>query len=152
MIAPAGLEARQIIDPAATGFMRFVQGHRIEAVAMLACITLMVLVFELVRRRQIKERYSFLWFVTCASLLLLTLKREWLHQLAALLGIYYPPTALFLVLNFFIIVILVHFSIVLSRLMTQNQTLAQKVALLEAELASLHDSKVRPISKARKDG
>ncbi|MBI3556347.1 MAG: DUF2304 domain-containing protein [Deltaproteobacteria bacterium] len=84
---------------------------------------------------QIKEKYSFLWFITCISLLALTLKRAWLTHLAAALGVYYPPTALFLVLSFFMIVMLVHFSMVVSKLLTQNQKLAQKVALLEAEIS-----------------
>ena len=123
-----------VVDASAPAFVQFLQAHRIEVVATLACVVLMGLVFELVRRDQIKEKYSFLWFITCMSLLALTLKRAWLTHLADALGVYYPPTALFLVLSFFMIVILVHFSMVVSKLLTQNQKLAQKIALLEAEV------------------
>ncbi len=112
----------------------FLLTYRIEVVAFLACFMLVSLVFELVRRKQIKEKYSFLWFMTGISLIILTLKRDWLEKFAKLVGIYYPPSALFLVLSFFIILILIHYSMVLSRLMSQNQKLAQKLALLEAEL------------------
>ncbi len=142
--AQGGFEAQQALlgqlgrgpttDPSASALVQFLQSHRIELVAAVACLGLMALVFELVRRNQIKEKYSFLWFLTGASLLALTLKREWLGHLASALGVYYPPTALFLVLGFFMIVILVHYSMVLSKLLTQNQKLAQKIALLEAEV------------------
>ena len=110
--------------------------HVLIGTLTVACLGLIALVFELVRRHQIKEKYSFLWFLTGLSLMVLTLKRDWLAGLSRLLGVYYPPTALFLVLSFFMIVILVHFSMVLTKLLTQNQKLAQKVALLEAELES----------------
>lgn len=123
-----------------TGLGAFCQAHRIELVALIACFSLLGLVFELVRRRQIKEKYSFLWFVTGFSLLALTLRRDWLHSLSALVGVFYPPTALFLVLSFFVIVILIHFSMVLSKLLDQNQMLAQKVTLLEGELRMLRQS------------
>ena len=107
---------------------------RIELVALAACLALGALVFELVRRGQIKEKYSLLWFVTATSLLALTVRRDWLHKLSNAIGVYYPPSALFLVLSFFTIVMLVHFSMVISRLITQNQKLALELALLKADV------------------
>ena len=121
--------------------LRYLATHRIEVVAVLACLGLMGLVFELVRRKEIKEKYSFLWFLTGASLTVLSLKRDWLASLSSALGVYYPPTALFLVLNFFMIMMLVHFSIVITKLLTQNQKLAQKIALLEAEMDHRREDK-----------
>jgi len=114
----------------------FIKEYRFECIAIFACLGLMVLVLELVRRGEIKEKYSFLWFLTGGSLLILTFKRSWLTSLSETLGIFYPPSALFLVLIFFMILILIHFSMVLSRLITQNQKLAQKIALLEFEINS----------------
>ena len=108
--------------------------YRIEIFALLACVGLLGLVFELVRRHQIKEKYSFLWILTCVSLFVLTVKRSWLESLSFTIGVYYPPSALFLVLSFFMILILVHYSIVLSKLLMQNQKLAQRLALLETKL------------------
>ena len=107
---------------------------RVEFWAIFGCVVLFVMLFELVRRNRLKERYSLLWFLTALVLLTLALKRDWLEQLAALAGIYYAPTALFLVLIFFLIVILVHFSTVISKLLGDTQTLTQKIALLEAKI------------------
>jgi hypothetical protein len=111
--------------------------HRVEVVALIACFSLMATIFELVRRKKIKERYSLLWFFTGSSMLVLTLKRDWLEKFSSMVGIYYAPSSLFLLLSGFMILILIHYSTVLSQLLTQNQRLGQKLALLEAEVQDL---------------
>lgn len=110
---------------------------RIEFWAILGCVILFLALVELVRRHQLKERYSFLWFLTSGVLLAFTLRRDWLEDLAKMVGVYYPPTALFLLLVFFLILILIHFSTVISKLLDSNQTLSQSVAILEARLKKL---------------
>lgn len=115
--------------------------HRVEVVALVACFSLIGVIFELVRRKKIKERYSLLWFFTGLSMLVLTLKRDWLEQFSSSVGIYYAPSSLFLLLSGFMILILIHYSTVLSQLLSQNQKLGQKVALLEAELGEIKKEK-----------
>ena len=110
---------------------------RIEIWAILGCVLLFIGLIELVRRNRLKERYSFLWFVTAVVLLVLTLKRNWLEDIARIFGIYYPPTALFLILVFFMLLILIHFSTVISRLLNDKQSLVQSMGLLESRLRHL---------------
>jgi hypothetical protein len=110
---------------------------RIEFWAILGCVVLFATLVELVRRRKLKERYSLLWFATSLVLLLLALRRHWLDLLASALGVYYPPSALFLVLVFFLFLILMHFSTVISKLLSENQALAQSVGLLDARVREL---------------
>ena len=52
---------------------------------------------------------------------------------ATLTGIYYPPSALFLVALLFVLAILMHFSIVITRLTQENRELARHIALLRHE-------------------
>lgn len=120
---------------------------RIEFWAILGCVILFLALIELVRRHQLKERYSFLWFLTSGVLLAFTLRRDWLEDLARLVGVYYPPTALFLLLVFFLILILIHFSTVISRLLDANQTLAQSVAILEARIKKMETRESAPVSE-----
>ena len=112
----------------------FAFSHRIEIFALLGCTVLLGSIFELVRRRKIKEKYSLLWFGTGLTVLALTLQRGLLDRFSALIGVYYPPNSIFLVLFGFMILMLIHFSAVISQLLSQNQKLGQKLALLEAEL------------------
>ena len=51
-----------------------------------------------------------------------------------LVGIAYPPSALFILAAFFILLVLLHYSTVISRLSEQNTRLAQRLALLERKL------------------
>lgn len=110
---------------------------RIEFWAVFGCIILFVSITELVRRDRLKERYSFLWFLTSGVLLIFTLKRGWLEDLAQVVGVYYPPTALFLLLVFFMLLILVHFSTVISKLLNDKQELVQNMGMLEARVREL---------------
>ena len=94
----------------------------------------LLLVLELVRRRHLREEYALLWLATGVVLLLLSLSRPLLDTLAAVTGIFYPPSALFLVALLFVLTILLHFSVVLTRLSQQNRELAQQLALLRHDL------------------
>ncbi|MEA2272038.1 MAG: hypothetical protein QOI98_746, partial [Solirubrobacteraceae bacterium] len=51
--------------------------------------------------------------------------------LALLVGIAYPPNALFFVAFAFVLLLLLHFSVAVSRLTDQTKVLAQRLALLE---------------------
>lgn len=110
---------------------------RIEFWAVTGCLLLIGAIIELIRRNQLKERYSFLWFATAGVLITFTLRRGWLEDFARILGVYYPPTALFLVLVFFMMLIQIHFSTVISRLLADKQSLVQSVGMLEARIREL---------------
>jgi hypothetical protein len=53
---------------------------------------------------------------------------------ASVVGVAYPPNALFLVAFGFVMVLLLHFSLAVSRLSDQTKVLAQRLALLEERL------------------
>jgi hypothetical protein len=111
---------------------------RLTLLGLAASIAGLLLVLELVRRRRLREDYSLLWLVTAAVLILLTLSRPLLDQLAALLGIVtYPPAAIFAVAVLFMLAILLHYATVLTRLARENKQLAQQMAILQFELNEL---------------
>src|SRR3712207_337781 len=105
---------------------------RIQLVAIAASLGLLVLVFELVRRRRLLERYALLWLFSAAVLLSLAVWKGLLRTIAEAVGIFYPPSALFVIAFAFVLVLLLHFSIAVSRLADQTKVLAQRLALLEA--------------------
>ncbi len=111
---------------------------QIQIVAIVVTGGLFVLVFELVRRRRLMERYALLWLFASAVLLALAVWREGLLEARRrAIGIYYAPSALFAVAFGFILVLLLHFSLVISRLADQNKVLAQRVGLLQQRLDEL---------------
>jgi hypothetical protein len=107
---------------------------RISLIAAGAAIVLLAVIFELIRSRRLQERYALLWLLTGLVILVLALWRGALSALAGLVGIHYPPSALFVVASGFILVVLLHYSTVISELSERNTTLAQRLALLEKRL------------------
>jgi hypothetical protein len=113
---------------------------RISVVASVASLLLLLIVLELIRGRRLKERYALLWLLTGVVLLVLSAWRDGLNTIAGWLGVStYPPAILFAVATLFVIVVLLYYSTVLSRLADQNTLLAQRVALLEERLAGIGD-------------
>jgi hypothetical protein len=110
---------------------------RAEIIALLGSVGLLVMILELVRRRKLKEKYSLLWLFTAIVLLVLSVARGLLDKLGAMMGIYYPPSAFFLLAFMFLMLITVQFSVVLSKLSERNQVLTQEVALLKLKLEEL---------------
>lgn len=104
---------------------------RIQIVAIVAAAALLVGVLEMVRRRRLQERYALLWMGSALVLLVLAIWRGALAEVAQLMGIAYPPNALFFVAFGFILLLLLHFSAAVSRLADQSKILAQRLALLE---------------------
>lgn len=120
---------------------------RIQIVAILVTAALFGLIFELVRRRQLMERYALLWLFASALLLALSVWRDLLEQISALVGIAYAPSALFAIAFGFVLVLLLHFSLVISSLADQNKVLAQRVGMLQQQVDSLAaGSESQPLS------
>jgi hypothetical protein len=98
---------------------------------------LFFIVFELVRRKHLMERYALLWLFATALMLALSVWRGALEQVSSLVGIAYAPSALFAIGFGFILVLLLHFSLVISRLADQNKVLAQKLGMLQQRVEAL---------------
>jgi hypothetical protein len=108
---------------------------QLRIVALILSFGLLLVVLELVRRRRLLERYALLWLFSALALVLLTAWSDLLSVAADLIGVAYPPSALFLIAFGFVIVLLLHFSVAVSRLADQSKVLAQRLAMLEEKVA-----------------
>ena len=108
---------------------------RISIAASIASALLILVVLELIRGRRLKERYALLWLATGLVLLVLSAWRAGLNTIAGWLGVSgYPPAILFAAATLFVILVLLHYSTVLSRLTDENVLLAQRLGLLDERL------------------
>jgi hypothetical protein len=107
---------------------------RVQIVAIVVTVLLFGLVLELVRRRRLVERYALLWMSAAFALLVLAVWRDLLDIGSDFLGIAVPANALFLVAFAVIFVLLLHFSVAMSRLGDETKILAQELARLDEEL------------------
>jgi hypothetical protein len=106
----------------------------LKIIAVLGSGSIVVLVIELIRRGRLKEKYALLWLFAGGVLLVFSLSRDLLEYSAQLFGVFYPPSFLFLLAFFFLLLITLHFSVVLSGLSEKNKYLAQELALLRQEM------------------
>jgi cell division protein FtsW (lipid II flippase) len=112
---------------------------KVSIAASIAAVVLLLVVFELIRSRRLRERYALLWLLTGVVVLVLSAWRTGLNTIARWVGVEtYPPAILFAVASFFILAVLLHYSTVISSISDQNSILAQRIALLELRLDERH--------------
>ena len=116
---------------------------RIEIVAIAVCLLLLIVVFELVRRRKLTVVYSLLWILSALVLLALSIRREILHAVARWLGVYYPPIVLVMLLIVMVFVASLCFSVIVSRQRKQIERLIEETAILSAEVRDLQAAQSR---------
>jgi hypothetical protein len=116
----------------------------VQLFAALASIVLLGIVIELIRSRKLRERYALLWLATAGVILLFAAWRSGLHQLSDALGVAYPPNALFVLAMLFVLVLLLHFSTVISKLSDRSTLLTQRLALMEERLRTLEERPASP--------
>ena len=94
---------------------------------------IILITFEMIRRRKLKEEYSLLWFLTGCVILLFSVFPGVLYWLSAQLHLHHLTTML-LVTAAFLLSIVLHYSTVISRLSEHEKELAQRVAILSWQL------------------
>jgi hypothetical protein len=114
---------------------------RIQIVSVVFAGVVLIGVFELVRQRRLRERYALLWMAAALVLLVLAVWTHLLGVLAHAVGIATPSNALFIVAFAFVMMLLLHFSVTVSRLGDQSRVLAQRVALLEERIRAAEHEK-----------
>lgn len=95
---------------------------------------LTLVIFELVRKRRLREEYSWLWLLFGAGVLCVSfLPFSWMKAIARALGSETPTAVIYFVGFIALILICLQFSVRLSRMTEQIKNLGQQLALLEAE-------------------
>lgn len=97
-------------------------------------------VVALVRKRKLKVEYSILWMAMGCVIVLLSLWPTLINIFVEVLGIYYL-TLIFLVSFTFVLLMLIHFSTIVSRLSENEMILAQKQAILDWKLGKLMEGR-----------
>ena len=110
---------------------------RTQVIGIVGVVLALVLVVELVRRRQLRTGYSLLWLFIGLVVLVLALWTDLVEGLTRLLGVHSPGSMLFAVGILFALLILLEHSLALSTLWYDKKCLAQEIALLEWRIRQL---------------
>ncbi len=127
----------------------------VQIIAVLGSLVLFVFVIDFIRRNLLKEKYAVLWISLSIVVTTLSLWKSLLDRLANIVGVAYAPSLLFFVAFIFVLLILLHFSVVISIFHDKNKALTQELAMLKdridaLETAAQADNKPQGGSKAKK--
>jgi len=121
----------------------FVEGEnemliKVQILIGVMSIILLLFTFELIRKGRLREEYSILWIFTGLIIFIISLWPEFFLSrfIPKITGLFYL-SAVVMIAFLFLLLIVLHFSIVISRLSHQNKELAQRYAILELELNSI---------------
>ena len=106
---------------------------RQKVVALCVGVGLVLFIFELIRRRRLREEYSWLWMLCGGSVAVLALWYDLLRWVSDLVGAVVVTSGLFFCGILFLVLICLQYAVRISQLSLQVKNLAQKVALLEEE-------------------
>lgn len=102
--------------------------------ALSGSILFLLVVLDAVRRQRLREAYALVWVATSLGMIVLSLWTNILKFVSNIVGIYYPPATLFLILTMGIVFLLFQYSIVISLHNEKITKLAQEIALLKERL------------------
>jgi len=106
---------------------------RLKVFVILVGLAILLGIIDLVRRRKLREEYSFIWLMTGFIFVLIAIENDILALISEAVGITLPVNALFLLAIMFIMMLCLYFSLRISALTTQVKNLAQKLALLQTK-------------------
>lgn len=107
-----------------------------RSLAILAALIIAVTAIELIRRRKLREEYAMLWIGSSAILLVFAAFPGLLWWISEVTGVFYLTVLMMMIFSFLCLVI-IHLSVVISRLSADNCRIVQKLASLEEKLESM---------------
>src|ERR1043165_4889992 len=109
---------------------------KIQIISIAVSILFLLYIVRLIIKGKLREEYSIVWIVCTAILIIFSFWRKGLDVVSDLVGILAPPNLVFTAAIFAIFIYLLHLSVVVSKLQSQNKQLAQDIALLKEKMDS----------------
>lgn len=109
-------------------------------------LALLVTIFEFVRKRHLREEYAILWLVTALAIAVLSLWPGLVETLGRITGFYYLTSVVFIVFVF-VVGVLMHYSIVISKMKENSKEMVQKLGLLDQKIREM-DKRTREINRS----
>jgi hypothetical protein len=105
----------------------------IQIISIIGSLLFLITIIELIRRKLLKEAYAIIWLIFGCLFLFFSLWRKALDYIAQAIDIVYPPAMLFLLLIVAITLVLIQFSVVISKQSDQIKKLTQELAILKRD-------------------
>ena len=124
---------------------------RQQIFALIVGIAISIFIVEMVRRKKLREEYSWLWLLTSLGIIVLVIWYDLLVFITEMIGAVLPTTTLFVFGLLFLLLIALHYSVKISSLTDQVRKLAQKIAILQSELDERKETFNSSATKTRRE-
>lgn len=102
--------------------------------ALIVGIAVCFFIVDMVRRKKLREEYSWLWLIAGFGIIVLTVWYDLLVFVTRIIGAVLPTTTLFIFSILFLFLIALHYSVKISSLTDQVRKLAQESAIMRQEM------------------
>jgi len=109
--------------------------------AFLLALAIVALVFEMLRRKKLREKYAALWLIVGVATLVLAAFPQLLNIVAALVGVQVPSNLLFAMSILMLLGVCLHLSWEISVVEDETRTLAEEVAILRTQIESIQEDR-----------
>lgn len=109
----------------------------IKIITVGASIGLLLSVLELIRKEKLTFKYAFAWIIVTILTIFFAFFDTWLFKIAYLLGFELPSNFIFFGFSGIFVVLSFLMTIFLCQQNSRNDTMAQKIGILEFELKQL---------------
>jgi hypothetical protein len=107
---------------------------KIQIISIVLSVGFLFYIGRLILRGKLREEYSFVWVFGALMLILFSFWRDGIEVVAKLLGVFAPPNLIFTSIIFVILIYLLHLSVVVSKLQSNNKELTQTIAMMKNKL------------------
>lgn len=120
---------------------------RLTVLTAFTGLVVLAVIVELLRRRQLREKYAMLWLGTLVVIIPLALFPKLLDNLAGTVGIASGVSLVLFLGIVFLLLVCVHLSWEVSRLEEETRTLAEDLALLRTEVTALRGTETEAVTR-----
>jgi len=128
--------------------------NTVQVISIIGSFGFLLFILFQIHSKRMREEYSILWLFISVVFIIFSIWRSGLDHLARVIGIAYPPAALFLMLIMAVFMILIQFSVIISRATENNKHLTQEHSMLKLEVKILQkklDAINRELSENKQD-
>ena len=111
----------------------------VHIIALVSAVVTLSVIFELSRRRQLREKYALVWLAISVIVAAIAVAPGLFNRLAHDMGVINPPDLLSIMAALFLLVVCVHLSWELGRMEEKTRILAEEVTLLRNDVAVLRE-------------
>jgi len=109
---------------------------KLTVLTAITAVIVLALIFELVRRRQLREKYALLWLGVGVAVAVLGFFPHLLDSITNLVGVASGVSLVLFLGIVFLLLVCLHLSWEMSRLEEETRSLAEEVALLRTQVGT----------------